>query len=172
MNFNEYRKLSERTINQALTNDQKLTHGICGLLSEVHEIANAFKKAVSANTLNERFDADKHYLSEIGDALWFIAEIATVENIRVPEDCIVTSSTTQYIAKYATIVQKRMQGKTYSEYDVVHAVGCILGCLRNEAAVLGTTLSDLYEQNLEKLRKRYPEGFSEERSEHRAEGDI
>lgn len=172
MNFEEYRVASKRTINNMLSDEELKLHGICGLMSEVNEIADVYKEVAGAKTLNDRFDAEKHCLSEIGDALWFVAEIATAENIRVPEDCIVVGSVTEYITEYCTIVQKRMQGKAYSEYDVVHAVGCILACFRNEAAFFGYKLSDLYEQNLEKLRKRYPEGFSEERSEHRAEGDI
>jgi hypothetical protein len=35
------------------------------------------------------------------------------------------------------------------------------------ATTAGISLQDVAEANIEKLRKRYPEGFSEERSNHR-----
>lgn len=36
----------------------------------------------------------------------------------------------------------------------------------------GYTLEEIINMNVEKLRKRYPDGFSVEKSLHRAEGDI
>lgn len=36
---------------------------------------------------------------------------------------------------------------------------------------VGISLSSIAEINIEKLKKRYPEGFSEEASKHRAPGD-
>lgn len=38
------------------------------------------------------------------------------------------------------------------------------------AEALGVPLERVMESNIEKLRKRYPEGFDPERSVHRAEG--
>ena len=40
------------------------------------------------------------------------------------------------------------------------------------AYALDTTLEDIMQQNIDKLRARYPEGFDAERSLHRKEGDI
>jgi predicted amidohydrolase len=40
------------------------------------------------------------------------------------------------------------------------------------ATAEGWLLSDVALVNVEKLRKRYPEGFDAERSLHRASGDI
>lgn len=46
-------------------------------------------------------------------------------------------------------------------------------CLRTEPAdALGYTLEEIFEMNVEKLRARYPEGFSEELSRNRKKGDI
>lgn len=37
---------------------------------------------------------------------------------------------------------------------------------------LGTNISTIMEMNIEKLRKRYPDGFSADRSQHREKGDV
>ena len=40
------------------------------------------------------------------------------------------------------------------------------------ATALGFDLEDVAETNIQKLKKRYPDGFDAERSLHRTEGDI
>lgn len=40
------------------------------------------------------------------------------------------------------------------------------------ATVLGYSLEDILQMNIDKLKKRYPEGFDTEKSIHRQEGDI
>ena len=48
-------------------------------------------------------------------------------------------------------------------------LGDVLWYLANIASVVGLDLSDIAEKNINKLKKRYPEGFSEERSVNREE---
>lgn len=43
------------------------------------------------------------------------------------------------------------------------AVGC---------EILGTTMEEVMQMNIDKLKARYPEGFDSEKSKHRKEGDI
>lgn len=40
------------------------------------------------------------------------------------------------------------------------------------AAGLGMTLEDVCQLNVDKLRRRYPDGFDPERSRHREAGDL
>ena len=49
--------------------------------------------------------------------------------------------------------------------DVLWYVACICDSL-------GWSMDEVMEKNIDKLIKRYPEGFSVTRSSHRAEGDI
>ncbi len=50
-------------------------------------------------------------------------------------------------------------------------LGDIAWYLAEAAEALDLDLEDILEANIEKLRKRYPEGFATEKSQHRAEGD-
>jgi NTP pyrophosphatase (non-canonical NTP hydrolase) len=51
-------------------------------------------------------------------------------------------------------------------------LGDIAWYIAEAATALGLTLDEILEANIDKLRKRYPEGFATERSVDRAEGDI
>ena len=51
-------------------------------------------------------------------------------------------------------------------------LGDIAWYIAEAATALGLPLDEILEANIDKLRKRYPEGFATERSVDRAEGDI
>ena len=51
-------------------------------------------------------------------------------------------------------------------------LGDIAWYLAEAATALDLDLSDVLECNIEKLKRRYPEGFEKERSVDRTEGDI
>lgn len=50
-------------------------------------------------------------------------------------------------------------------------LGDIAWYLAEAATALDIKLDDVLEANIEKLKKRYPEGFATEKSQNRAEGD-
>lgn len=59
--------------------------------------------------------------------------------------------------------------------DRVHLakeLGDVAWYLAVSADALGYKLEDIFQMNVEKLQKRYPNGFESERSMNRAKGDI
>ena len=71
------------------------------------------------------------------------------------------------------IYQKSMfQGHDFSEEHAQKEVGDILWFIAEYCTGMGWNLDDIARLNIEKLKARYPEGFSEENSLHRKEGDI
>ena len=61
----------------------------------------------------------------------------------------------------------RFQGhESYKDEMIIEASDC-LWYLAKLADVLGVTLGEVMERNIEKLKKRFPEGFSKERSVNR-----
>lgn len=107
MTLNEYQKLAGRTINKDLLPRETEMHALHGLASEVGEIHGIFQKFYQGHEI----DAGE-LRKEVGDLLWFIAELCTVE---------------------------------------------------------GWEMEEVGEENIEKLRRRYPEGFDAERSLNREE---
>ena len=70
---------------------------------------------------------------------------------------------------------KKYRYQGHSELDVTHLAKELGDCawyLAVSAAVIGYDLEDIFKMNIEKLEARYPEGFDEERSMKRAEGDV
>lgn len=107
MRMNEYQALAQRTANTKLPSP-KIENGLLGLFGEGGECADTLKKY-----LFQEHELDKdHMIEELGDVLWYCAELA---------------------------------------------------------AGLGVTLEEVAKRNIDKLRKRYPEGFSAERSRNREE---
>lgn len=81
MNFNKYQIMSSRTINKDSSNKDLILNGCMGLAGETGELIDAYKKAVFHG-----HDIDKDYVAkELGDIMWYIAAIATAEDIKLDE---------------------------------------------------------------------------------------
>ena len=72
----------------------------------------------------------------------------------------------------AGILQKIYQGHEVSRQHLIKELGDCLWMISEACDALGTNMEFVMAVNIEKLKARYPEGFSAERSLHRAEGDI
>ena len=76
------------------------------------------------------------------------------------------------IGELHSIYQKTYQGH---ELDILHAkkeLGDLLWFIAEYCSAVGLNLDDVMQYNIDKLIARYPDGFSEEKSLHRSEGDI
>ena len=68
------------------------------------------------------------------------------------------------------IVKKWMaHGHDLDKEHLVKELGDIAWYLAEAATALDMDLADIFQANIDKLRKRYPEGFDSERSIHRKE---
>ena len=64
------------------------------------------------------------------------------------------------------------QGHPLDKERLAKELGDIAWYLAEAATALDIPLEDILRANIDKLKARYPEGFSEERSLHRTEGDL
>ena len=70
----------------------------------------------------------------------------------------------------AEIIKKHLFHATPLDADaLVKELGDCLWYIGAFATVLGLSMDDIASRNIDKLRKRYPEGFSSERSRNRTE---
>lgn len=67
----------------------------------------------------------------------------------------------------AGIFQKSMQGHVVVRSDLTKEIGDVLWMLAELCDVYGFDLGEVAKENIEKLKKRYPEGFDPEKSIHR-----
>lgn len=80
MTFNEYQKLSERTISKKLRMKEKILHSLFGMTAEIGELHGIFQKVYQGHVADET-----HMKKEIGDLLWFIAEFCTTNGWKFDE---------------------------------------------------------------------------------------
>lgn len=76
------------------------------------------------------------------------------------------------IGELQGIYQKGFQGHEIDEAHLKKEAGDLLWFLAEYCTSQGWIMDEIAEMNIEKLRKRYPEGFREEGSLNRVEGDI
>ena len=70
------------------------------------------------------------------------------------------------------IYQKSYQGHVIDPAHLKKELGDLLWFISEYCTAMGWTLEDVAQMNIDKLKARYPEGFSEDKSLHRKEGDI
>lgn len=76
------------------------------------------------------------------------------------------------IGELHSIYQKVYQGHNLKLNHLKKEVGDLLWFIAEYCTVLGWTLEDVMQTNIDKLKERYPNGFEAERSLNRKEGDI
>lgn len=76
MEMNEYQKMAARTINPELSHEEAVMHAVLGLNSEAGEIAGIFQKKFQGHEVDK-----DHLTKEMGDVLWFLAELCTEMDI-------------------------------------------------------------------------------------------
>lgn len=70
------------------------------------------------------------------------------------------------------IYQKVYQGHDFDEIHAMRECGDLLWFIAELCTAMKWNLGDVMQNNIDKLKARYPEGFDPERSRNRAEGDI
>jgi len=76
------------------------------------------------------------------------------------------------IGELHSIYQKWYQGHRDFEEHRQKELGDLLWFIAEYCTAMGWELEEIMEMNIDKLRKRYPNGFDAEHSIHRARGDI
>ena len=80
MNFQDYQAAARRTQNEELNNVEKVNHAVFGLASEAGEISGIFQMQYQGHSI-----AREALVKELGDLLWFIAELCDCATIPLEE---------------------------------------------------------------------------------------
>ena len=188
MKWDEYVHLTERTANRGPQDStaRRLVMCALGLVGETGEVADACKKTLFHD---HAFDRD-HFLQELGDLLWYVAiaastvgadlsvswqegeptESAPFEDSSLLDHAITLSSLVSVAAEMLYAMGRRSEHDSSENFEMIVAANLapVLRSICLMANNLGTNIKDVAERNINKLRKRYPNGFDSEHSIHRA----
>lgn len=79
---------------------------------------------------------------------------------------------TSEAGEVAGILQKKYQGHDVNIEHMEKELGDCLWMIAEACNALDTDMDKVMQMNIDKLKARYPEGFTAERSLHRKPGDI
>jgi NTP pyrophosphatase (non-canonical NTP hydrolase) len=161
MDLVEYRSLAQRTANPSSPN--RLAVAALGLVGETAELIA--EEDTSSITL------------ELGDVMWYVAELSTIMGGEIPSSdsfaviyknlssyrlCIELVVQTGGLADYVKKVVGHGHGMDPSR--ILSYLDAIVQILRWLANRQQFSFEGALEQNIDKLRRRYPDGFQTEKS--------
>jgi NTP pyrophosphatase (non-canonical NTP hydrolase) len=94
LSLNDYQNAAARTINRALTDDQRLLDAAAGLAEEAGEVLGQVRKHVMQGRPLDRAEL----VAELGDALWCIAICA--QTLGVPLSEVADANVTKLRARH------------------------------------------------------------------------
>lgn len=189
MKIEEYQPLAMRTSPEG---HDRILNGCMGLIGESGEIVDLIKKWKFQSGDHADLPKDK-LIEECGDVLWYCAELASgldkdlaeiyesvnsfFDVMREFDKQTPIEKTTMRLATLAVRPAGYLYNAVPESWDIdlsrmgaaaaAEIVG-IMALIRNMLEIhCDTTMLFAMERNIEKLRKRYPDGFDPERSIHR-----
>lgn len=79
MTFDEYQEDAGRTVNPDLDYERRTTQGVFGLVGETGETVDMLKKHLYHGHILDR----EKLAEELGDILWYVAELASVNDLKL-----------------------------------------------------------------------------------------
>ncbi len=159
MNLQEYKKLSQRTLNKDFSEEELISNMYLGIIGECGEVVDILKKIRYHNhpITKHRTELKK----EIGDIFWYLINLATlygvsideVDNLKLRELSLEKLSLDIFNHSHR-VINNTSKNTIYEFFN----------SLNNLIHQFDLSLDEILQLNIEKLLKRYPEGFNFERS--------
>lgn len=176
MNLREYHKLAMRT--SPRDGHDKIDNGILGLIGESGELVDVYKKWIYQSISGTELPSDR-LADELGDVIWYLAEVADGMDMNLADViCTDFDRLDESAAKAKTLpgihwiilsisemalqIEKAATGekmKVYMHLIMEHAAQL--------ARLIDVPLAEIARRNIDKLKKRYPDGFDAAISEGR-----
>ncbi len=186
MNFKEYAELARRTLNNK-GHKLNILHAITGIVTELGELADAYKRHI---WYEEELDK-VNVAEEVGDILWYIAVFATELNIShkidfdLSEDMLppaegdIGKSSEHCLISILTLTNENSQFINSYDYAFNHSKAHLdslsefyesselelkgfMTWFKGLCIDMSVDIEQSAIRNIEKLKKRFPEKFSEE----------
>lgn len=176
LTLQEYHTLAMRT--SPRDGHDKFDNGKLGLIGETGEIVDLYKKFKYQSGPDAVLSVDR-FADELGDVLWYLVELADGMGANIAD--ITKVDFDNLIGPYCNIKQlpplrKAVVDIGFDAMAIEHSrnIDCVkvYMCTMLEhaailACIIGVPMAEIAKRNIEKLKKRYPEGFDPAISEAR-----
>lgn len=183
MNFDDYYPLALRTAKVFISPRENLRHAALGLITELGEFTTEVKRiAIYGRPMSDEMRA--HMIEEIGDAMWYVPlalstfdaktlvyfepgdpSAKRVEAIDNLADAAVAAAVCM-----APIVAHLIVAEDADAVMMFGALSVLVHLIdKRIAPMLGTTGDEIRAANIAKLRERYPDKYTDEAAEARAD---
>ena len=170
----DYQRLAMRTSPEG---HDRMLNGCMGLIGESGEVVDIVKKWKFQSGDHAQLPKAK-LIEELGDVLWYCAEVSTAMGVNMMDakkhfgiEGLAYDGQIHieaiFLSKMANDITDDYLGPDVSMetiYKVAHIIDLIEYMLN---CYCECTLADCMQLNIDKLKRRYPDGFDPERSLHR-----
>ena len=185
LGYNQYQKLASRTQNKELSDQERFLHSALGLCAETGN-----GKYNNVGVIEDESGDVLWMMAEMCDACSlnmntvFSSAAEGMQHAEKERASLYQSEANPPMprkrhfdlalmahcaANISGIAQKTLQGHAAVAVDVEMWLQLVMVCLKRVASYHGFSVRHAMYQNIEKLKFRYPEGFSADKSMHRAE---
>ena len=171
ISLRDYHRLAQRTSQK--DGHDKVDNGVLGLIGETGELVDLYKKWVYQSTPGTKFPYDAA-MNELGDVMWYLEELAdgmgTSMNMVTPMTFSGLDQMTEGVKPLPTL-RAVITGLSSHANAIRKAVDmndrdAVCENMRRAlntgawlARLAGVPMEQVAIMNIEKLKKRYPEGF-------------
>ena len=172
ISLRDYHRMAMRT--SPRDGHDKIDNGVLGLIGETGELVDLYKKWVYQSTPGTKFPYESA-INELGDVLWYLEDLAdgidTTLNMISPLTFLVLDEMTCDVrplpsirtiviglAKHANCIRRAVDAKCRE--DIEDQMRRMLNTCAWMARLAGVSMDTVAYRNIEKLKKRYPEGFN------------
>ena len=185
MNYKEYQQIVIKSEKGSLETYPKILHAVMGMNGEAGECIDLIKKTIfQGHPLEEN-----HILSELGDVCWYTMLFITELDIdpkyifeytnTLREKDTNMSPQIEAIQHYLELNyycgkcgdMYRLYSECTPKMSILSTIREVIYCIERIADTFNKTIEDIFQINYDKIKKRYPEGFSCEQSINR-DGEI
>ena len=172
MHFEDYISQAMRTAKSLPTLQDDFDHAVLGMITELGELATSVKRSeIYGKGYTDEIRAN--ILEEAGDFMWYVALAARTCDSPISDHKTteaLDASSRLFTPKRLTFlllreVQTISAAAPWSRPQLDEAVQFLAYLLRNQ----GLTLTDACAHNILKLRTRFPDAYSDEAAEARAD---
>ena len=180
ISLRDYHRLAMRT--SPRDGHDKIDNGVLGLIGETGELVDLFKKWVYQSTPGTKFPYDAA-INELGDVLWYLEELAdgmdtsmnmisslTFMGMDEMTDGVTPMPSIRAIvlalSKHANDIRRAVDSNCRS--DIEAQMRRMINTCAWLARIAGVTMDTVAYRNIEKLKKRYPDGFNAKTSMDRS----